>query len=142
MAARILAEQGAKSLKWTDTELVPVGHGQDGQLAALAAHTARNSKKSSPASSASSKTLAITGGEAASQAYYMNQRKHKQNTDMQGGSGMKMAELKKRMASSKAKYDEKTLGSLILDTGTHLSCDLRSMMILQHTQTVSHSYLL
>jgi hypothetical protein len=134
LAARILSEQTVKSINWTNPELRPITV-SDG-VAINAGNTpspALLKKKAGTVSQASP-----TVGEADVQSFYRRQRHALEDKDMRGVSGLEISELtKKIVAATKTKTEDRILTS-VLASGSSLASDLRSILLLQHTQTVTH----
>jgi hypothetical protein len=79
-----------------------------------------------------------TVGEADVQSFYRKQRHALEDMDMRGVSGLEISELtKKNVAATKTKTEDRILTS-VLASGSSLASDLRSILLLQHTQTVTH----
>lgn len=134
MAARILGEETVKSIKWTNPELKPIT-ASDGVAisAARTPYPALQKKKASTVSQTSP-----TVGEADVQSFYRRQRHTLEDLDMRGVSGLEISELtKKIVAATKTKTEDRILTS-VLASGSSLASDLRSILLLQHTQTVTH----
>ena len=132
MAARILSEQTVKSINWTNPELRPITV-SDGvaKNAGITPSPAQHKKKAGTVSQSSP-----TVGEADVQSFYRRQRHALEDKDMRGVSGLEISELTKKIVAAKAKTEDKILTS-VLASGSSLASDLRSILLLQHTQTVT-----
>ena len=134
MAARILCEETVRSIKWRNPELrhIAVSDGV-AMNAGITPSPALSKKKGGSVSQASAAV-----GESDVQSFYRKQRNALEDMDMRGVSGLEISELtKKIVAATKTKTEDKILTS-VLASGSSLASDLRSILLLQHTQTVTH----
>ena len=133
VAARILAEQTVKSIAFSNQELKPFPISEGVAMNAGITHPSPHNKKK--AGNVSQAPAAV--GEADVQSFYRKQRQDQEDMDMRGVSKMDIAALQSKMtAASKMKMEDKILTS-VLSGCSHLASDLRSILLVQHTQTVT-----